>query len=251
LLADALAAVIAIGDESERARALGSLARHLSPELLADALAAAIAIGDEWNHADALGSLAPHLSPRLIADALAAAIAIGDESERARALGSLVPLLPAELMADALAAAKAIGNEEVRASTLDLLATYVLPSQYVSLLFSIIELYVDFLAIAFWRRYLGPCTFLPRLGVMKHSKTYTEPSRTPRTGILNLRSERAVVDPGFDMKTSVRKQINALDIANLPGHGSRPIRGAEAVRDHRRAEQVLSGRIQRQTNPAA
>jgi hypothetical protein len=121
-------------NEEGRARALGSLAPHLSPDQIADALAAAKAIGDVWSRAHALGSLAPHLSPDQIADALAAAKAVGEEWFRARALGSLAPHLSPEQTADALAAAKAIGSEGPRAHALGSLAPHLSPDQIVDAL---------------------------------------------------------------------------------------------------------------------
>jgi predicted urease superfamily metal-dependent hydrolase len=135
LIAEALAAAKAIGNEGDRASALASLAPHLPREqkvkTLAEALDAAKAIGNEGARASALASLVPHLPSELLAEALDAAKAIGNEGARASALASLAPHLPPEqkvkTLAEALAAAKAIGSERARASALVSLAPHLPP----------------------------------------------------------------------------------------------------------------------------
>jgi hypothetical protein len=62
VLAEALQAARAIGDEGARSRALAALAPHLPEGLLAEALQAARAIGDEGARSGALAALAPHLA---------------------------------------------------------------------------------------------------------------------------------------------------------------------------------------------
>lgn len=93
VLAHALAAAQAIGEEEERAEALTGLAPHLSGELLVQALAAVQAIDDEEYRAKALSGLIPHLSGGLLNQALAATQAIGAGGDRARSLTALAPQL--------------------------------------------------------------------------------------------------------------------------------------------------------------
>ena len=136
VLAEALAAARALGDEGARFWALAALAPQLAehPALLAEALAAAHAIGDEGSRSAALAALAPQLGehPALLAEALAAARAIGDEGSRSAALAALAPQLAEQerpvVLAEALAAARAIGDESNRSYALALLAPQ-LPEQ--------------------------------------------------------------------------------------------------------------------------
>ena len=134
VLADALEAAMAIGDEGRRADALAVLAPHLTGKPLGDALAAAMAIRDEGSRVRALAALVPYLTdaerPAVLADALEAAVAIGDKGRRADALAVLAPHLtdaaerPA-VLADALAAAMAIRDEWRRADALAVLAPHL------------------------------------------------------------------------------------------------------------------------------
>jgi hypothetical protein len=114
VLAQALAAVTAITDDSYRASALAELAPHLPPDLLKQALAAATAITRGHPRAWTLAELAPRLPPDLLKQALAAATAITDDSSRAYALTQLAPQLPdgerPAVLAQALAAATAISD---------------------------------------------------------------------------------------------------------------------------------------------
>src|SRR4051812_37984505 len=91
---------------------LGALAPHLPEPLLAEALAIARAIGDDGDRAQALGALVPRLleaeQAGVLVEALAVARAIGGDWSRARALSALAPHLPEPLLAEALAIAQAI-----------------------------------------------------------------------------------------------------------------------------------------------
>ncbi|HUX77182.1 MAG TPA: hypothetical protein VMY40_11135 [Anaerolineae bacterium] len=101
VLEEALAAAREIEYEGNCAKALRSLAPHLSAELLEKALAAAREIEHEGGRADALSGLAPHLSAELLGQALTAAREIGDAQKRAQVLYDLAPNLT-ELSGSAL-----------------------------------------------------------------------------------------------------------------------------------------------------
>ena len=124
LLAQALAASQAIGDERSRAEALAALAPQLTGEArqqaLAQALAASQAIGEEGHRAEALAALAPQLTgePQRLAAGAGRRAAIGAERSRAEALAALAPQLTGDLLAQALAASQAIGDERHRARML-------------------------------------------------------------------------------------------------------------------------------------
>jgi len=126
LLAEALQAARAIGNEWPRSGALAALAPQLAGAVLAEALQAARAIGDRQSRSRALAALAPQLPEAergpLLAEALQAARAIGNELYRSLALAALAPQLPEAVLAEALQAARAIGNELYRSLALAALA---------------------------------------------------------------------------------------------------------------------------------
>jgi hypothetical protein len=135
LLPAALETAQAIRDEGTRARALAALAPHLPDALLPGTLKVAQAIKDNETRADALAALAPYLPevdrPGILAAALEAAQGIGDEEDRARALAALAPHLPEAdrpgILAAALEAAQGTRDEENRARALAALAPHLTP----------------------------------------------------------------------------------------------------------------------------
>jgi hypothetical protein len=100
-----------LGSSDARAAALLAIAPYLSAaaraQVLAEALAAALAIERWYDRVVALTDLAPHLPDdlqrRALQEAMIAARSLRDEDERRRALIVLVPHLPDDLLADALA----------------------------------------------------------------------------------------------------------------------------------------------------
>ena len=106
-LAQALAAIAAVTEDSYRPGLLADLAPHLPPGMLTQALTAAMAITSDFHRAKALARLAPHLPPDLLTQALATACSITDGDSRALAMAGLAPHLPASQQADALAQALA------------------------------------------------------------------------------------------------------------------------------------------------
>ena len=118
VLAEALAAAQAIGNEWWRADALSAVAERLPPDqpaVLAEALAGGA--GDPGRMAAGPrpacrgGAAAARSARRVLAEALAAARAIEDAGSRAYALSAVAARLPPDqpaLLAEALAAAQAI-----------------------------------------------------------------------------------------------------------------------------------------------
>jgi hypothetical protein len=127
VVAQALAAVIATGDDST-AEVLPALAPYLPATLLPQALAVAAALPP---NVEALATLVPHLptdqQPAVLAQALTDVTAIPLEGNRARDLAALAPYLPTELLAQALTTATALTFDAWRAHALTGLAPY-LPS---------------------------------------------------------------------------------------------------------------------------
>jgi hypothetical protein len=135
-LADALAAVRAIGSERQpseavsaaewiaqsRANALAALAPQLPEDLLPEALAVAQTIRNDLNRSQALAALVPQLPDDLLGEALATAGAIWYQRSRSQALAALAPRLPDDLLPEALAAARAIEDEQSRCEALAALA---------------------------------------------------------------------------------------------------------------------------------
>ena len=107
MLAEALVATRAIGDNTPRSYALANLAPYLPKEertaVLAEALATACAIENPRDRSYALANLASHLPEELQIEALAAARAIKDNSTRAPAVVNLAPYLSEGLLVEALA----------------------------------------------------------------------------------------------------------------------------------------------------
>src|SRR5262249_23560477 len=119
VLAEALAAGWAIGDEEYRARTLVALAPHLPLSMLPDALKAIRFLGGEHEALAGLARYLPETQRGLaLADALEATQVIRHEAHRARALARLVPHLPAHLLAGALEAISSIASERTRAEIL-------------------------------------------------------------------------------------------------------------------------------------
>lgn len=107
----AIAVAHELASSEARAAALLAIAPYLSAtaraQVLAEALAAALAIERWYDRVVALTDLAPHLPDdlqrRALQEAMIAARSLPDEDERRRALIVLVPHLPDDLLADALA----------------------------------------------------------------------------------------------------------------------------------------------------
>jgi hypothetical protein len=115
-----------IEEQSDRARLLSGLARHLNEEQLQLAWKAAMSIDDSRARENALRGLAPWLSGdrqrHAIQEALDVVGTIADDQERAIALGELAPLLSQSQLAFALNAVQAIRDDYAQARAMMALA---------------------------------------------------------------------------------------------------------------------------------
>jgi hypothetical protein len=139
VIAEALTAARAIGDEHEQMRAhiLWPLVLCLrGPErlgVMTEALGAARAIGQEQVAAELLGGLMPYLAEpersRVLTEALMAAQEFGNNQARASALSGLVPHLAeserSRVLIEAMTAARGIEHRVARAEALSGLARYL------------------------------------------------------------------------------------------------------------------------------
>jgi ribosomal 50S subunit-associated protein YjgA (DUF615 family) len=116
-----------IQSDYTRAYVLIDLTSHL-PEVLPEALKAVRAVKDESERAKALVALAPHLPATYLSEVLKVAQTIQDEPNRVKTLTALIPYLP-EILPEALKAVRAVKNESERAKTLVVLAPH-LPTTY-------------------------------------------------------------------------------------------------------------------------
>jgi hypothetical protein len=128
-IADALAAVISIADEAERARTLAVLGQIISSTLTDKALSAARAISDPEGRARALAALASNLpAPEreaVLLEALASTRTIVDDLKREFTLANFLPVLADTLTDDARAAAESFSDPAQRARLLVSLALHV------------------------------------------------------------------------------------------------------------------------------
>ena len=128
----ALTAIGMIENEEERTQALAAFAPNLEPasadaefpELLEHALAIAITLTRRHFRAKALVSLAPHLTLDLQGEALAAVHSLSSERERAMLLAELAPTLPPNMVVASLAVAHTMREQDSRVHALTVLAHY-------------------------------------------------------------------------------------------------------------------------------
>ena len=116
VLADALGAVQAVGNEIHQAEALSALAEKLPETLLLEALSTAQAIQSKrWYQVQALSALAEKLPETLLPEALSAAQAISYDESRAEALSALAKQLPEALKSEAMSEEQEFSHDETRA----------------------------------------------------------------------------------------------------------------------------------------
>ena len=129
----ALDTIASIENEEERATAFNSFVPFIGymtdggefPDLIEKALRIAIAMLRRHIRARALVSLAPHLTSDLQGEALAAVHSLDSESDRATLLAELAPTLPPDMLVASLAVAHTMREQDARVHALTMLAHYV------------------------------------------------------------------------------------------------------------------------------
>ncbi len=142
VLARAVAAASAIGDDAMQARALSALALRLPEpgrtDVLARALSTATSISDDDERTEALTALADLLPEDQLTVALAAADRASDDSVRVQALSALALRLPepgrTDVLARALSTATSISDKYQRAEALTALARHLPAAEWPGLL---------------------------------------------------------------------------------------------------------------------
>lgn len=128
-----LETIIAIGSEDDRADIFNKFVPFIGyareeedfPELIEKALRIAVGMSRVHIRARALVSLAPHVTLDLQGEALAAVHSLDNERDRATLLADLAPHLPPDMLVASLAVAHTMREQDARVYALTALAHYV------------------------------------------------------------------------------------------------------------------------------